>query len=303
MTLRYRSLGSGSSGNATVVEWLPTSGMPNQTPSRLLVDCGFGIKHLEARLLRAGLSGTGISAIFITHEHGDHIGCAVQLSERYRLPVWMSAGTYAGVGKPDLGERLRIASDEQSFAVGALQVTPFTVPHDAREPLQLRVEVAQHSAGVTYGVLGICTDLGHASAHTLRNLAACTHLLLECNHDAGMLTASAYPAFLRNRISGWAGHLDNVESERIDTALVKNGQLRHITAAHLSERNNSPAIVRSHLARALGCAEADIAIACPQAGTQWLEVAAHKPIAAMPARAICASSLDFTPLTPTAPIT
>ncbi len=276
MTLRYRSLGSGSSGNATVVEWLAPSAVADQTPSRLLVDCGFGIKHLEARLLRAGLSGTGISAIFITHEHGDHIGSAVQFSERYQLPVWMSAGTYAGVGKPELGNRLHLASDEQSFAIGALRVTPFTVPHDAREPLQLRVEVANTNTGENYiknaGVLGICTDLGHATAHTLRNLSACTHLLLECNHDAGMLAASAYPAFLRQRISGWAGHLDNVESERIATALVQNGQLRHITAAHLSERNNSPAIVRSHMARALGCPTEDIGIACPQLGTPWTEV-------------------------------
>jgi phosphoribosyl 1,2-cyclic phosphodiesterase len=282
MTLRYRSLGSGSSGNATVVEWhvasaLAANHLGAQSPSRLLVDCGFGIKHLEARLLRAGLRGTDISAIFITHEHGDHIGSAVQFSERYQLPLWMSAGTYAGVGKPDLDDRLRIVSDEQSFDVGALRVTPFTVPHDAREPLQLRVEVADtsgdHLTKNTFGVLGICTDLGHASAHTLRNLAACTHLLLECNHDAGMLAASAYPAFLRNRISGWAGHLDNVESERIASALVKNGQLRHITAAHLSERNNSPAIVRTHMARALGCTPEAIAIACPHQGTPWTDVA------------------------------
>ncbi len=288
MTLRYRSLGSGSSGNATVVEWLPPTGQASAAASRLLVDCGFGIKHLEARLLRAGLVGQDIDAIFITHEHGDHIGSALQFSERYQLPVWMSAGTHVGIGKPDLGKRLKIAADEKTFDVGALRVTPFTVPHDAREPLQLRVElgVEQASAGETSienagdasiknaGVLGICTDLGHASAHTLRNLSTCTHLLLECNHDADMLAASAYPAFLRNRISGWAGHLDNTESERIATTLVKSGSLRHITAAHLSERNNSADIVRTHMARALGCAEADIAIACPLLGTPWKEVLA-----------------------------
>ena len=130
--IRFRSIGSGSGGNATVVE--ASSGI---TTTRLLVDAGFSLKELDLRLARAGLAASDLDAVFVTHEHGDHIGCARQLAVRERIPVYMSHGTYLAIGEPDFAGLLRIVCDSQAFEVGALQVRPFTVPHDAREPLQL----------------------------------------------------------------------------------------------------------------------------------------------------------------------
>ncbi|MEO8545312.1 MAG: MBL fold metallo-hydrolase, partial [Burkholderiaceae bacterium] len=170
--LRFRNLGSGSSGNATIVEAVGSIRV-----NRLLVDCGLGIRQLDQRLQRAGLSVDDIDAIFVTHEHSDHIGCARQVAMRHQIPVFMSHGTHAGVGSPDFEGLLQMASDGVAIELGELHLMPFTVPHDAREPLQLRCSDGAHS-------LGILTDLGHATDHVLTQLAACQALLLECNHDA-----------------------------------------------------------------------------------------------------------------------
>jgi phosphoribosyl 1,2-cyclic phosphodiesterase len=195
--LRFKSLGSGSSGNATLIQ---ARGGPGIT--HLLVDCGLGLAQLDKRLRIAGLLADQIDAIFITHEHGDHIGCARQLALRDRIPVYMSQGTYLAIGEPDFDGLLRIAADNETFAVGDLQVRPFTVPHDAREPLQLTC-----SDGALR--LGVLTDLGHATAHVLDQLAGCDSLLLECNHDPQLLAAGGYPPFLKRRVGGDWGHLAN----------------------------------------------------------------------------------------------
>lgn len=254
--LRFKSLGSGSVGNATVVE--ATCG---QQVTRLLIDCGPSLRELDNRLQRAGLAASDLDAIFITHEHSDHIGCARALALRQRVPVWMSHGTHTAVGSPDLDGLLRVATDGTAIALGALQVMPFTVPHDAREPLQLTC---------TDGAarLGVLTDLGHATAHVLQQLAGCHALLLEANHDAQMLAASAYPAFLKKRIGGAWGHLENTCSASI-LRQVRHPALRRVVAAHLSERNNRPELVQSALAAALDCTPADIGVAHPQNGTNW----------------------------------
>ncbi|MFM9998809.1 MAG: MBL fold metallo-hydrolase [Burkholderiaceae bacterium] len=257
--LRFRSLGSGSSGNATVVE--ATQGSRS---TRLLVDCGLGLKQLGLRLARADISASQIDAIFITHEHGDHIGCARAFALRERVPVWMSAGTYAAIGSPDFDGLLQLASDGTRIELDALEIVPFTVPHDAREPLQLRCSDGDAS-------LAILTDLGHASAHVLEQLALCNAMLLECNHDSDLLAASAYPAFLKQRVGGMHGHLCNQDAGAIAAALQHPG-LRTVVAAHLSAHNNRPELARAALAMALGCAPGDIAVADPQLGTCWTAV-------------------------------
>lgn len=254
--LRFRSLGSGSAGNATVIE----AGNGLQT-SRLLVDCGLGQKHLEARLAAAGLAPGDIDAIFITHEHADHIGCARAWALRQRIPVWMSQGTYAGIGAPDFDGLLHVARDSQPIEVGELHLTPFTVPHDAREPLQLVC-----SDGAVR--LGILTDLGHASAYVLQRLAGCHALVLECNHDSGLLAAGSYPPFLKRRVGGLWGHLANDAAAQIAQAVHHSG-LKHVVAAHLSEQNNRPELARQALSQALGCADADIAVADAAGSGGW----------------------------------
>ncbi|MEJ1164491.1 MULTISPECIES: MBL fold metallo-hydrolase [unclassified Variovorax] len=257
--LRFRSLGSGSTGNAALVE--ATSG---GRTSRLLIDCGFGLRQLDLRLAKAGLAATDIDAIFVTHEHGDHIGCAHSLSRRNRIPVWMSEGTWLATGGRDFEGRLNLARDDAEFAVGDIAVQPFTVPHDAREPLQLRCSDGART-------LGVLTDLGHATAHVLSRLSGVHALLLEFNHDSELLANSAYPAFLKLRVGGKHGHLSNEAAADIARAVRHEG-LRHVVAAHLSEQNNRPDIVRRLMADALGGHEAEMLTASASEGSPWLDV-------------------------------
>jgi len=255
--LRFKSLGSGSSGNATVVQARSETSI-----AHVLVDCGLGIRQLDKRLGEAGMLAEQIDAIFITHEHADHIGCARQVALRERIPVWMSHGTYAAIGEPDFDGLLRIACDMQPIDLGALQLLPFTVPHDAREPLQLTCTDGAER-------VGILTDLGHATSHVLEQLAGCGALLLECNHDPDLLARSTYPPFLKRRVGGAWGHLANEAAAEIARAVQWNG-LNLVVAAHLSEQNNRPELARRALALALGCGEADIQVADGPSGSGWL---------------------------------
>ena len=257
--MRFRSLGSGSSGNATVVE---AGSGTNIT--RLLIDCGLKPKVLLERLGIAGLAPAQIGAIFITHEHSDHIGCARHWAVRHRTPVWMSDGTHLAAGESDFDGMLRLAQDGAPIDLGELQVTPFTVPHDAREPLQLSCSDGDRK-------LGVLTDLGHGTAHVLAHLAGCHALLLECNLDADMLAAGPYPAFLRQRVGGRFGHLSNVDAAQIAHSLDHAG-LNHVVAAHLSRQNNHPALARAAVALALGRSESDIGVATQETGCDWISV-------------------------------
>ncbi|MES2686484.1 MAG: MBL fold metallo-hydrolase [Pseudomonadota bacterium] len=254
--LRFKSLGSGSTGNATLIE---AGGQP---AFRLLVDCGLGIRQLSLRLAEAGLTSSDINAIFITHEHSDHIGCARQFALRHGVPVWMSLGTYSALDRPDFEGWLRIAQDGVAIDLGGLQVTPFTVPHDAREPLQLTCTDGAFK-------LGILTDLGHATAHVLGHLQSCNALILESNHDSEMLEASSYPFFLKQRVGGQFGHLSNQAAAHIARSVCHAG-LKHLVAAHLSQQNNRPALAQQLLSEALGCLSSDIVVADAGSGTPWL---------------------------------
>lgn len=255
--LRLRSLGSGSSGNATVVE-----GRSGGQVRRLLIDCGFGIRQLQHRLAAAGLALDQIDAVFITHEHSDHVGCVHALALRQRIPVWMSRGTHAAIGSPDFDGLLRQAHDGTPIDLGCFEALPFTVPHDASEPLQLRC-----SNGASH--LGVVTDLGHATPHVLQHLAGCHALLLEANHDPQMLADSRYPAFLKRRIGGPHGHLANAAAADI-LRVLRHAGLRQVVAAHLSERNNHPDLVRPLLASVLGWSPDAIRIADPRLGSGWI---------------------------------
>ena len=261
--LRFRNLGSGSTGNATLVE---ARGLRQR---RVLIDCGLGIRQLATRMREAGLTedpGREIDAIFITHEHSDHIGCARQLSLKHRIPLWMSRGTYLGIGEPDLDGLLRIAVDGQAIDLGELQLMPFTVPHDAREPLQLRCSDGARD-------LGVLTDLGHASDHVLVHLAGCQALLLEFNHDEALLAQSSYPPFLKRRVGGRYGHLSNTAAAGI-VEVLSHERLGLVVAAHLSQQNNHPDLAL----QAMPSGSAPIwgrpewAVADAIKGTDWLHV-------------------------------
>jgi phosphoribosyl 1,2-cyclic phosphodiesterase len=256
--IRFKNLGSGSSGNATIVQAREGSHL-----THLLIDCGLGNRQLEKRLGLAGMLPEQVDAVFITHEHADHIGCARAFALRERIPVYMSYGTYAAIGQPDFEGLLRIASDEVPIALGGMRIRPFTVPHDAREPLQLTCD-----DGATR--LGVLTDLGHASQHVLEQLAGCATVLLECNHDAELLASGSYPPFLKRRVGGAWGHLANEAAAAIAQALRPTG-LRQVVGAHLSEQNNRPELARRALAQAMGCGATEIDVADGANGCRWMD--------------------------------
>ena len=256
--LRFRSLASGSSGNATLIE-----GSDGLHRTRVLVDCGLGLRQLMARLAVEGIGPADLHGIFITHEHGDHIGCAPMLVARYGVPLWTSAGTAQYAAFAGLESALNLVRDGQVFAIGGLQLHPFTVPHDAREPLQLRCTDGDR-------VLGLMTDIGHVTGHALAALAGCHALVLESNHDVELLAQSRYPDFLKRRVGGQHGHLSNVQAAAALGAL-HHDRLNTVVAAHLSERNNRPELVSRAFAAVLGCGEADVLLA-ERHGRGWLDV-------------------------------
>ena len=260
--MRFCSLGSGSSGNATVVE----AGR-GARKTRVLIDCGFSLRELEVRLLRAGLALEQIDAVFITHEHADHIGCALTLARRHAVPLWMSRGTWRAVGDAEPLERLHFARDGEVIAIGDLRLHPFTVPHDAQEPLQLCCDDGASR-------LGVLTDTGSTTPHLLAQLRGCDALLLECNHDRELLAASHYPASLKARIGGCYGHLANDVSATILAESLHAG-LQHLVAAHLSRHNNRPELARQALAGACGASAHDIVVADAESGFDWLAIAPH----------------------------
>lgn len=254
--LRFRSLGSGSSGNATLVE-----AFDGLHRTRVLIDCGFGIRQLDQRLQAGGVAADSIDAVFITHEHGDHIGCAAGFVLRQQIPVWMSEGTWRAIGSPDLQGLLRLACDGVAIDVNGLQLRPFTVPHDAREPLQLRCTDGAAS-------LGVLTDLGHVTRHVASQLQGCEALLLECNHDTELLQRGAYPPFLKQRVGGPWGHLCNADAAAL-LGELSHPRLRHVVAAHLSEQNNRPDLARAALAAAWGAPADEVQVADAATGCDW----------------------------------
>jgi phosphoribosyl 1,2-cyclic phosphodiesterase len=259
--LRFCSLGSGSSGNATLIE----SRNGHETV-RVLVDCGLSLRELTRRMALRDCSPEQLSAVFITHEHSDHIGCVTALTRKHKVPVWMSEGTWRGFAREhEPPPTLRFARDGEPIAVGAgLQLHPYTVPHDAREPLQLTISDGQHR-------LGVLTDAGVKTERIVQELQRCTALLLECNHDLRMLHDGPYPAFLKRRIAGDRGHLSNDSAASILGACL-HGQLKHVVAAHLSEQNNTPQIAALALAQVLNSRAEDVVVAHPREGSPWLDL-------------------------------
>lgn len=252
--MRFASLGSGSQGNSLIVEAGAT---------RVMIDCGFSLWQSEARLARLGLLASQIDGILVAHEHADHVAGVFKLARKYQIPVWLTHGTHAALRElPDPTVQCHFLDSHSSFSLGALDVAPFPVPHDAREPVQFIL-------GDGVRRLGVLTDVGCLTPHIVNVLSGCEALFLECNHDEAMLAAnSAYPPVLKRRISGRLGHLANSSAASL-LKQIDTGRLQHVVAAHLSQENNTPMLAASALAAVLGCAAEWVAVADQAQGVGW----------------------------------
>jgi phosphoribosyl 1,2-cyclic phosphodiesterase len=268
MGLRYTSLGSGSEGNALVVEAVADDG---QVRGRVLLDCGFGARELTRRLQARGLAPEQFDAVLVTHEHADHLGSAYSVAQRHQVCVMASHGTMEAandiVGQQKLDTRLqRRLCSHASFALGELEIHPFPVPHDAAEPTQF---VFVH--GDTR--LGVLTDVGTPTPHIAHMLSACDGLVLEANHDPQLLHGNAqYPASLKRRIAGQHGHLSNEAAAQILAAVDKR-RLKHLHAAHLSQQNNDVALVLESFRGALAAGACPaLGVATQEQGFEWVSL-------------------------------
>lgn len=256
--MRFASLASGSRGNCLVAEAGGT---------RLLLDCGLSTRETARRLGRLGLEPADLSAILVTHEHEDHVGGAFAFAAAHALTVYLTRGTLqaaAGAGKVVDGVRTELVDGRAGFAVGGIEARPFTVPHDAREPVQYVLCDGARS-------LGVLTDIGAPTPHVLEMLSGCDALVLECNHDRAMLHGGGYPRWLKERIGGALGHLDNEQAAELLGAIDRS-RLQHVIGAHLSQQNNRPELARAALARALGCSEDWVGLATQDEGFGWREL-------------------------------
>lgn len=252
--MRFAYLGSGSRGNALVVEAGRT---------RVLLDCGLPLVEVDARLARLGLEASDLTAIVVTHEHGDHIGGVAKLARRNQLPVWLTAGTRAA-WKSAPEEWLRTLTPHRHLTIGDLDVMPYPVPHDAREPCQY---VFGH-AGRRVGVL---TDAGSVTPYMREVLTGIDALLLEFNHDRAMLMNGPYPLFLKQRVAGSKGHLSNTQAAELLGSLDVS-RLQHLVLTHLSETNNTPEHALAAASEVLGAQPDWLVCAHQDAGLDWRHV-------------------------------
>jgi phosphoribosyl 1,2-cyclic phosphodiesterase len=253
--VRFTSLGSGSEGNGLLVEVGST---------RVLIDCGFGIRDAVARLQRAGVEPESLTAIIVTHEHGDHIGGVAAFAAKFGTTVWLTFGTLSVVSESFADvPSVKSFDSHDVFSIGDIEVRPFPVPHDAREPVQFVCSDGRWR-------LGVLTDIGSSTAHVETSLSGCDALVLECNHDLDLLENGSYPRPLKQRIAGRFGHLDNGEAARL-VSRIDTSRLKHLIAAHLSQENNRPELARGALAGALNCDPGWIGIADQSLGFAWRE--------------------------------
>ncbi|HEX6265681.1 MAG TPA: MBL fold metallo-hydrolase [Burkholderiales bacterium] len=255
--LRFASLASGSKGNCLVAE---------ADGTRVLIDCGLNLRDTERRLARLGLQPGDIRGILITHEHGDHAHGVFDFAAAHNVTVYLTYGTMSAMkaeGKVIEGVRMVFVNGREMFFIDGMQVAPFTVPHDAREPVQYVLSDGSRK-------LGVLTDIGAPTAHVAQVLSGLSALVLETNYDRELLWNGGYPRWLKQRIAGPFGHLDNEDSGRLLGALDCS-RLKHLVGAHLSQQNNKPELARTALARALNCEESWVQLATQDEGFDWLE--------------------------------
>jgi phosphoribosyl 1,2-cyclic phosphodiesterase len=251
--MRFASLGSGSKGNATLIQ-------SNNTT--VMVDCGFSVKETEKRLERLNQAPDQITALFVTHEHGDHIKGVGPFARKYKLPVCMTRGTsrWKNLGTiPDI----RLISVDDSIDIGELTVNSYAVPHDANEPCQFIIRNNKKR-------FAMLTDVGHCTEHIKTQLKDCDALLLECNHDKTMLLTGSYPQSLKERVAGLYGHLSNEQASEILNE-IQHDELQLISIAHVSDKNNNKNLALKSLRSVLMKKEIIISVIDQDNGIDWQE--------------------------------
>ena len=261
--LKIASLGSGSSGNATLICTAKTT---------LLLDCGFTLKETTLRMAQLGVSPNDIDAVLISHEHGDHIKGIGPLSRKFNVPVWLTHGTYHAL-KDTKFSQIHLLHAHEAFSIGDIKINPFPTPHDAAESCQYLFEKDQAR-------FACVTDLGICTPHVEAMLTGVNGLVLECNYDEEMLKNGPYPASLQARIRGNFGHLGNVQAGELIKRL-DHASLQMILLGHLSEQNNCGTVAAQTIQHYLHDGDARINVLDQHAASRWFEVQAEqKTIAA-----------------------
>jgi phosphoribosyl 1,2-cyclic phosphodiesterase len=228
MALFITSLNTGSNGNCFYI---------GNNEEAILVDAGLTCKETEIRMLRLNLDIKKVKAIFISHEHGDHIKGLPVISKKYQLPVYITRNTLISGRQQLLPHLTKTFTAYQAIMIGSLAITAFPKNHDAAEPHSFVVGCNQIN-------VGIFTDIGRHCDHLINNFKLCNAAFLEANYDEEMLDKGRYPYYLKNRIRGGRGHLSNQQA--LD--LFKNhkpAQMSHLLLSHLSKDNNCPDLVQS----------------------------------------------------------
>ncbi|MBI5001336.1 MAG: MBL fold metallo-hydrolase [Euryarchaeota archaeon] len=228
-------LASGSNGNALLVSSGTTT---------ILIDDGISTKRLSASLGSAGKSLNDIAAVFITHEHHDHVSGLPVLRKRTPSPFHASAGTAGAL--PHEFDIKRVAPGK-TIDVGNLRIEPFRTPHDAEESFGYLIEDKEGKKAL------VATDVGHVNGHLLERLEGCGIVMIEANHDLEMLMDGRYPEMLKERIRGPLGHLSNDEAADVALEATKKGA-KHVILAHMSADNNHPELALSTVMRTLKAA-------------------------------------------------
>ena len=233
--MKFCVLGSGSKGNCTLVESGTTA---------VLIDAGFSGKEINRRLSLIDRSPEDLTAILVTHEHGDHVCGVGVLSRRCKLPVYANHGTHRAAASrvKKLHKRLEFGTGT-SFSVGNLQIHPFRISHDTADPVGF--VVADSNTALCY-----CTDTGQITRLITHHVRKCRALILEANHDPQMLMNGPYPMPLKQRVRSTQGHLANGDAARFLAGLV-DSSLQYVILAHLSETNNYPEIAMARVRREL----------------------------------------------------
>jgi phosphoribosyl 1,2-cyclic phosphodiesterase len=262
--LRVVVLGSGSGGNAVVVE----SG-----GRRILIDAGFSSRELARRLALVEVEPGSLAALVLTHEHVDHVRGAARFARRHRLPVFATAGTLSAVRlHADTALAATVLRSGEPREVAGFRIEPFLLPHDAREPIGAVIE---DGAGRRLGLVADCGSRSHLAWARLRELDI---LVMETNHDLDMLRNGPYPWPLKQRVAGRHGHLSNREAADGLPELLCD-RLRWVVLYHLSRTNNLPALAAATLGEALAreCCGARLEVAGQFQPTPWLEVGGGDP--------------------------